>query len=492
MMSIELHLPTTNNRIDLLGFRKSLLPGILAGLFATLMLRLEAASFCVAIPTMIRSLGNDSSLAVGLAMAYLLPTVTTVIIWGRLADYWHTRTLLVAGCCLFAGGAVGAAWQANYYAILFFRAVEGLGNAMLLSAGLVATVKGVETHRTAQVQGWGNTMSCLGSVLGVLLSGWLCEAASWRIVLLLPVPVVPVILALVLLWKPAASSRVASRSAPQPDLIGSILLFLWLGCLTFGFNQGGEMRWTSLPTLGLFTMAAVFAVLWLRFESRAAHPLFDVMLLQRDQSLWHFAVLAALPCMLISGMMFALPLYLQRFQGCTPIQVGWLLTLYSLTRMFASPLSGWLADRREPRQLIHAGLGFFLAAFLTFLGWLNQPGLLVSMVFLLLMAIGTSLTLPNAVAGMMKRTPSHREGMMAGFCQTVNMGSSMMGMCLFETIYSATDDPPLGWRSVCLFGVGVCLVVWYTVFGRHHRIETEFVGQEQACARELGKGALGR
>ena len=129
---------------------------------------------------------------------YSLIFGAALITWGKLGDQYGRRTIFIAGVVVFAIGSLGTGVAPSIGAMIFFRAMQGMGGAMLSPSTLSiisSTFKGKERGIAFGI--WGATAG-IGAALGPIVGGWLIEYGtsitpeSWRLAFLINVPIAAV------------------------------------------------------------------------------------------------------------------------------------------------------------------------------------------------------------------------------------------------------------------------------------------------------------
>ena len=170
------------------------------------------------------------------------------------------------------------------------------------------------------------------------------------------------------LWVPESPVRVRARI----DWVGGALLSLTLLALLLPISEGNSWGWTSGRVLGLFAAAAVFAVLWARWELRVVDPLVDLGLM-RERPVWTTNVAACAIGFAMFGSFVLVPQFVQTPAvagygfGASVTESGLFLLPSALLMLFAGPLSGRLGalyGSRVPLALgaIASGLSYALLA----------------------------------------------------------------------------------------------------------------------------------
>jgi MFS family permease len=146
-------------------------------------------------------------------MTLTLPALLIIpfsLLAGWLATKRSPRRMLVTGLVIFCVGGVGGGFAQTIGQLLLFRAILGVGVGLImpLSHSLIADL--FEGEERTKIMGLSGSVSHLGGVLFLLLSGWLA-CLSWR--LAFGVYALGLLsLVLVLLWLPQGEKKQARAS----------------------------------------------------------------------------------------------------------------------------------------------------------------------------------------------------------------------------------------------------------------------------------------
>ena len=103
---------------------------VTAGLMiAMFVAALDATIVGTALPTIGRELG-DFALFPLVFSGYLLTSTTTVSLWGRLADLYGRKPVLLVGLALFVGSSMLCGLAGDMLSLVLFRALQGVGPAV--------------------------------------------------------------------------------------------------------------------------------------------------------------------------------------------------------------------------------------------------------------------------------------------------------------------------------------------------------------------------
>src|SRR6267143_3099294 len=165
---------------------------------AQFMVVLDISIVNVALPSIKTDLHFSQESLQWVITAYSILFGGVLLLGGRLADLLGRRRLFVAGLVLFTASSLldGLAWSEG--SLLGFRALQGLGAALLSPAALsiVTTMFREGRERNVALGIWG-AASGSGAAAGVLLGGALTSAFSWSWIFFVNVPAGLLVLALV-------------------------------------------------------------------------------------------------------------------------------------------------------------------------------------------------------------------------------------------------------------------------------------------------------
>ena len=327
--------------------------GSCTGLF---ILMLDSTVVTLALPSIQRDLGTSTDGAQWVQNAYLLTLTATVVTAGRLGDLRGRRRVFVIGMVLFAAGSVLAGAAGSTAVLIAGRVLQGVGGAGMLALSLALTSRAFPRERQAQALGIWAAVSAVALAIGPLLGGVLIEAASWRWIFFVNVPVA--VAGIVVMQAKARDSR--ERDAAPVDLAGAAVLGAGLTAIVLALVEADNWAWTSARTLavlgaGIATLAG-FAVL----ERHRRAPLVDFALFRNGPYLGASAAAFAL----VGSywvMMFFEPQYLQSALGYSAIEAGALVLPITVPMAVFSPFAPRLIAALGVRATMTAGMAIGLA-----------------------------------------------------------------------------------------------------------------------------------
>src|SRR6266540_1114819 len=157
---------------------------------AQFMVVLDVAIVNIALPTIKTDLHFSQESLQWVVTAYAILFGGVLLLGGRIADLLGRRRLFIGGVALFTVASLldGLAWSER--SLIAFRALQGLGAALLSPAALsiLTTTFKEGRERNIALGVWG-AASGSGGAAGVLLGGVLTSAFGWSWIFFVNLPV---------------------------------------------------------------------------------------------------------------------------------------------------------------------------------------------------------------------------------------------------------------------------------------------------------------
>jgi EmrB/QacA subfamily drug resistance transporter len=320
---------------------------------AQFMVILDVAIVNVALPSIKSDLGFSDASLQWVISAYAILFGGTLLLGGRLADLLGRRRLFIGGLLLFAASSLlaGFAWSAG--SLIAFRAVQGLGGALLAPAALsllmTTFAEGRERNLALGIYG---SASGSGAAAGVLLGGLLTSYLSWSWIFFVNVPVgiAAAALAPVLLRE----SR-ADLGHRHFDLAGASTVTAGLMLLVYALTRATTDGWTAPATLVLLAASAALLLAFVVIERASRWPLLPLRIFRsRNLSVANGAI-AIIGAVAFSEF-FLLTLYVQDVLHYSPVQSGVAFVAFALTVVVASNVAQVVVNRVGVRATLTLGL----------------------------------------------------------------------------------------------------------------------------------------
>jgi EmrB/QacA subfamily drug resistance transporter len=296
----------------------------------------------VALPAIGRDLHTDVAGLQWTLDAYLVTLTALLLFGGALGDRLGRKRVFIGGLVAFTAASVGCAAAPNALVLSLARAVQGAGGAFLVPGSLaIIAATFAESDRARAIGAWSG-LAAISGALGPFLGGWLVDAASWRWVFLVNVPITAVTIAITIRHVPETRS---DEHAPL-DISGAALASIGLAGACYALIQGPEGVDAKVVVAGVVGVGSLIA--FLVREAHHSHPMLPLDLFRSKQfsgvNGTTLAIYAAL-----GAAFFMVVLELQIALGYSALESGAALLPSTAMMLTLSGRAGALAQRIGPR-----------------------------------------------------------------------------------------------------------------------------------------------
>ena len=155
----------------------------------SLMSTLDGSIVNVAMPSIQRDLGIDLTAVEWVAVAYLLVVGSLLLPFGRLGEVLTFRRVYLVGFAIFTVASVFCGASPSPGALVAFRAVQGVGAAMIMAMGPAIVARTFPATERGRALGLNGVSVSIGLTLGPVLGGILTQVGTWRAIFLINVPI---------------------------------------------------------------------------------------------------------------------------------------------------------------------------------------------------------------------------------------------------------------------------------------------------------------
>jgi MFS family permease len=315
------------------------------------MVAIEATIVSTAMPQIATQLG-DLQLYSWVFSSFLLAQTAMTVVFGKLADLFGRKPVVLVGIAIFLIGSVlaGLAWSMP--AMIAFRLIQGIGAGAIQPITLTIIGDLYPVRERGKVQGWLASVWAISAVLGPMAGGLIIRDLSWPWIFWINVPIGFAAAAgfIAFLREPERHTR------PAIDWFGAVLFTISIGALMMALTNADSAR----PALVVAEVALflVFGALFVWQERRAADPMISF-------ALWAHRPIAAMNAsalfigMVLMGLTSFLPVYVQGVLQRSPVVAGLALTMIMVGWPTGATTAARTFHRIGLRRILIGG-GFFL------------------------------------------------------------------------------------------------------------------------------------
>ncbi len=365
---------------------------------------------------------------------YFVVIAALLVPAGGLADRFGHRRIFLLGVGGFTAASLLCAAAPTLPLLIAFRVIQGIAAAMIAPASLAIVLDSFPVERRSAGVGLWGAAAAAAAAVGPTLGGALVEAADWRLVFLVNLPLGAAILL-------AGRRRLPAPrilDSRLPDLPGAAMLALGLAAITLGIVEGNDWGWTSAATLGAFVVAAALLAAVVARSLSHPRPIVEPALFAhrsfRIGNLGTLLFAAAFFSLILGNVLFLTGVW-----GYTILQAG-AATLPgpAASTIFAGP-AGRLADRFGHRAVIVPGTIVFAAGVMVLRSAGAEPDWLgLWLPGALLTGIGIGLAFPTLGSAAVRDVPVDR----FATASAVNAAFRQVGAVLGTAILVAIVGEP--------------------------------------------------
>ncbi|HZC28534.1 MAG TPA: MFS transporter [Gaiellaceae bacterium] len=320
---------------------------------AQFMVVLDIAIVNVALPSIRTDLHFSQESLQWVVTAYAILFGGVLLLGGRLSDLLGRRRLFVTGVALFAVSSLLAGLSWSEGSLITFRALQGLGGALLWPAALsiLTTVFREGRERNIALGVWG-AASGSGGAAGVLLGGALTTYLNWSWIFFINVPVAAAIIGLTPFLLRESRAETGHRHF---DFAGAATVTSSLMLLVYAMTRATERGWSEGVTVAALALSAALAVSFVVVELRSKAPLLPLRIF-RLRTLSAANGTAVLLSSAVFSQFFLLTLYMQEVLHYSAIKTGVAYVSLTVSIVAFSAVAQGLTTRFGARRILPAGL----------------------------------------------------------------------------------------------------------------------------------------
>jgi EmrB/QacA subfamily drug resistance transporter len=413
---------------------------LLASILGSSMSFIDGTVVNLALPALQSTLHATAADVQWVVESYTLTLAALLLLGGALGDQAGRRRTFVVGIALFAiaSGACGFAPDIEW--LIAARAVQGVGAALLVPGSLALISATIASDRRGRAIGTWSGWSAATAGVGPVLGGWLIQAASWRWLFWLNLPIAALTLAISLRKVPESRAPGASRGL---DGWGAALVTAGLGGLVFGLIEAPRRGLGDPLILAGLGGGVLLLAGFLLAEGRVSYPMVPLDLFGSSTfagaNLLTFFLYAAL-----GGVFYFLPFDFIQVRRYSATAAGAALLPFLVLMFGLSRSTGRLVDRYGARVPLIVGplitgVGFGL------LGLSGKEGSYWTTLFpgIVVMGLGMAVSVAPLTTTVMGAVDSSHTGLASGINNAVSRAAGLLAVAAFGALAALRFDSVL-------------------------------------------------
>ena len=381
---------------------------IVYGLMMAMLLgALDQTIVATALPTIGYDL-HDVARLPWVVTAYLLTATGAVPIYGKLADTYGRRPMLLAAIAIFVAGSLGCAVAPTMGALIAARLVQGIGGGGLLA--LAQTIVGdmMSPRERAGWQVYFAAAFTTASLAGPVLGGFFAQHLSWTMIFWINLP-----LGLAAYAMTSAPLRRLPRNERRGrlDVVGAALLVGGTTTLLLTLSGTGvRYGWLGWPTLATLALSLALFLGFARHVGRTAEPLIPL-----DVATNPVVLVGTFAAMLSIGLFLGLAVYVpilfEAVRGLDPSRSGLAMLPLTVGTVAGALMAGRAMARwTHYKRLPIAALPFAAAAALLLIPTAGTLPVWVLSLVLAVISVALGTILPISTVSIQNAVALHRLG----------------------------------------------------------------------------------
>jgi MFS family permease len=389
------------------------------------------------VPVIQHDFTSTATIASWITSAFLIVGSAVAPLFGRLGDNYGKKRMVLVSLIFYTFGVGIAGFSPSIYFLIFARAVQGVGFA-IVPLGLAIITDTFPREKIAQAQGIISGTFAIGAAAGLIIGSEVVQSLGWQYAFHSAF-VLSIVLFLIVL---KVIRRDVPRAKHKVDFLGAGILMSGVTLLLIYATEGPSLGWFSLEEFALLVPGIVLSLSFFYFETKVAQPLIRLDLLKIRN------VLVANLVGLVSGIVMFLLFFAIIYYAELPtpfglakgvVATGLTLAPATLAMLIAGPIIGRSVGRFGPKPLLFVAclaMGTGLTLFIV--NRATSLDLSLDMVFALVGIVSVIIPIVNMIS---LSVPRETIGVALGFNTMLRNLGGAVGPVVATAIMASYTSP---------------------------------------------------
>jgi MFS family permease len=392
------------------------------------------------VPVIQKDFASTATIASWITSAFLIVGSAVAPLFGRLGDNYGKKRMVLVSLTFYTFGVGIAGFSPSIYFLLFARAVQGVGFA-IVPLGLAIITDTFPREKIAGAQGVISGTFAIGAAAGLILGSEVVQDLGWQYAF--HSAFVLSIVLFVIVWK--VIKKDIPRAKHKVDYLGALILMSGVTLLLIYATEGPSLGWLNGEELALLVPGIALTLSFFYFETKVAQPLIRLDLLKIRN------VLVANLVGLVSGTVMFLLFFAIIYYAELPtpfglakgvVATGLTLAPATLAMLIVGPIAGRAVGRFGPKPMLFvACLSMGTGLVLFIVNRATSLDLSLDMVFSLVGIVCVIIPIVNMIS---LSVPRDTIGVALGFNTMLRNLGGAIGPVVATAIMASYTSPVVG------------------------------------------------
>ncbi|WP_242457982.1 DHA2 family efflux MFS transporter permease subunit [Halomonas sp. YLGW01] len=370
--------------------------------------------------------------------SYLIAEIVMIPLSGMLMRILSTRVAFTLSCAGFTLASLGCALATSIEQLIVLRAIQGFMGGAMIPITQAVSFSIFPRRVMGSVQAVIGMVVTMAPSIGPTVGGYVTEALSWHWLFL--ANLIPGVLVCWAAWTFLDIDKPNHALARHLDLIGLVLIAVFLGSLEFVLEEGPGDDWFESDRIILFSLACLVAGVWFFTRTlRSDHPIVDL----RAFANRNFAIGAGMGFIIgiaLYGLVYIMPLFFGYVRGYSSLQIGQVMFVTGLTMFLCAPVVGQVSNRLDLRILLFLGLALVGVGTMMNANLTVESGFWQFCVPQIVRGMGLIMCIIPASRIALGTLPPDEVGNASGLFNVMRNLGGAMGLALLDTVRDIRED----------------------------------------------------